>query len=198
MTGIVTLSIELELGWGMHDQAEYGQLSSDRSAETEALHRLLDLAGPLNLPITFEIVGQLFHDSCSGYHPGPHPELWWDENPVTCNDSDPLFYGPDLVREIRNRKTDHELATHTNSHLLADEATSEELEYELATVDDLHADTGLPAPTSIVMLRHQDLSRNAVIFNICSMQLMKPKKRGAMYTFGPIFITSPMNSNGTR
>jgi peptidoglycan/xylan/chitin deacetylase (PgdA/CDA1 family) len=155
MTGVITLSIELELGWGMHDRAEYGHLSSDRSVETETLHRLLNLADRLNLPITFDIVGHLIHDSCSGSHPGPHPESWWTEDPGTDIDTDPLFYAPDLIREIWNRETDHELATHTYSHLLADEATSEELDDELAIVDDLHADGGLPAPTSIVMPRHQ-------------------------------------------
>ena len=155
MTGVVTLSIELELGWGMHDQAEYGHLSSDRSAETEALHHLLDLADRHDLPITFDVVGHLLHDSCSGSHLGSHPESWWTEDPGTDRDSDPLFYAPDLVREIRNRETDHEFATHTYSHLLADEATSEELDDELATVNDLHADAGLPTPTSIVMPRHQ-------------------------------------------
>lgn len=155
MTSIITLSIELEFGWGMHDQAEYGHLSSDRSAETETLHRLLDLADRLNLRITFNIVGHLFHDSCSGSHPGPHPESWWTEDPGTHIDTDPLFYAPDLIREILSREADHEIATHTYSHLLVDEATSEELDDELATVNNLHADAGLPAPTSIVMPRHQ-------------------------------------------
>jgi len=155
MNGVVTLSVEFELGWGMHDQAEYDHLSSDRSAETEALHRLLYLADRLNIPITFDIVGHLFHDSCSGFHLGPHPKSWWTEDPGTDSDTDPLFYAPGLVREIRDRDTDHEFATHTYSHLLAGEATSEELDDELATVDDLHANAGLPAPTSIVTPRHQ-------------------------------------------
>jgi len=30
MTDVVTLSIKLELGWGMHNQADYCHLSSDR------------------------------------------------------------------------------------------------------------------------------------------------------------------------
>ena len=148
MTSVVTLSIELELGWGMHDRAEYGHLSSDRSVETEALHRLLDLADRLDLPITFDIVEHLFHDSCSGSHFGSHPESWWTEDPGTNSDTDPLFYAPDLIREIRDRETDHELATHTYSHLLADEAMSEELNDELATVNDLHADVGAGRPAS--------------------------------------------------
>jgi len=38
---------------------------------------------------------------------------------------------------------------------LADKARSEELNDELTTVNDLHANAGLPAPTSIVMPCHQ-------------------------------------------
>lgn len=155
MRGTITLSIELELGWGIHDKAEYSHLSPDRSAENKALNRLLDLADIHNLPITFDVVGHLLHDSCLGSHPGPHQESWWTEDPGTTSNSDPLFYAPNLVREIQNRETDHELATHTYSHLLADEATSEELDDELATVEEVHADFGLPTPTSIVMPRHQ-------------------------------------------
>jgi peptidoglycan/xylan/chitin deacetylase (PgdA/CDA1 family) len=54
---------------------------------------------------------------------------------------------------------DHELAPHTYSHLLADEATAEELDDELSTVDELHADVGLRAlnqsclPTSSPTIR---------------------------------------------
>jgi peptidoglycan/xylan/chitin deacetylase (PgdA/CDA1 family) len=156
MNGIVTLSIELELGWGMHDQAEYGHLSPDRSTEFNALQHLLDLADQFNLPITFDVVGHLLHDSCSGSHPGPHPESWWAEDPGTDSEMNPLFYAPHFVQEIRTRETDHEIATHTYSHLLADQATSQELDDELAKVQELHAEVGLPAPTSIVMPRHQE------------------------------------------
>lgn len=41
MTGIVTLSVEVELGWGMHDLDEFSHLSPNRSAEERALTRLL-------------------------------------------------------------------------------------------------------------------------------------------------------------
>jgi len=102
MNGVATLNVEVELGWGMHNQSKYDHLSSDQSVETETLHQLLDLTDRLNLPITFDIVGHLLHDSCSGFHPGPHPEPWWDEDPGTNNDSDPLFYAPNLIREIQN------------------------------------------------------------------------------------------------
>ena len=153
MTGVVTLNIELELGWGMHDSAEYGHLSSDRSAGTDALHRLLDPVDCLDLPITFDIVGNLFHDSYSGSHPGPHPESWWTKDPGTNSDTDPLFYAPDLVREIQNRETNHELATHILS-FIGRRSESQELNDEPAKIDELHADIGPTAPMSIVVPRH--------------------------------------------
>ena len=49
---------------------------------------------------------------------------------------------------------DHELATHIYSHLLADQATSQGLNDELAKIDELHADVSPTAPMSIVMPRH--------------------------------------------
>ncbi|RLM56895.1 polysaccharide deacetylase family protein, partial [Halorubrum sp. Atlit-26R] len=142
MTGIVTLSIELELGWGMHDKAEYSHLSTDRAAETKALHRILDSADRHDLPITFDVVGHLFHESCTGSHAGPYPEDYWSEDPGTDEETDPHFYAPDLVREIQSRKTDHEITTHTYSHLLADNASAEQLHSELSRVKQIHSDFG--------------------------------------------------------
>lgn len=155
MAGVVTLSIELELGWSSHDKHKYDHLSEDREAETEALERLLNLADRLELPITFNIVGHLFQRSCSGTHTGPHPAEWWEEDPGTNVKTDPLFYAPDLIASIREAQMDHELATHTYSHLLANDASSSELADELVKVQELHRERGLADPDSIVMPRHQ-------------------------------------------
>ncbi|MFD1571292.1 polysaccharide deacetylase family protein [Halorubrum laminariae] len=155
MPGVVTLSVELELGWGMHDKQEYGHLSNDRSAETVALERLLSLADRYNIPITFDIVGHLLEDSCPGHHTGPFRDGWWTEDPGTDVESHPQFYAPDLVKEIQNREVDHEIATHTYSHHLAEVAPDEELAEELSKATAIHREFGLPSPKSIVMPRHQ-------------------------------------------
>jgi hypothetical protein len=155
MIGTITLSIELELGWGMHDKGEYGHLSQDRTAETQALNRLLDLADSYDLPITFDVVGHLLHSSCSGHHSGPHPAGWWAEDPGSNSVEAPLFYAPDLIAEIRERPVGHEITTHTYSHLLADEATMGQLDDELSKVSEVHSEHGISAPTTIVMPRHQ-------------------------------------------
>ena len=163
MVGSVTISIELELGWGMHDQRRYDHLSSDRSAETSALKRLLDIADRHKIPLTFNVVGHLLLDSCSGIHEGPLPDNWWAEDPGSDVQTDPLFYAPDMIREIQSRRVDHEFATHTFSHLLADEFSSEHLHHELSVVERVHSEFGLPKPTSIVMPRHQ--SPNYAVLN---------------------------------
>lgn len=49
MAGVITLSIELELGWGMHDIGEFDHLSEDRSAESETVRRLLDVCEDLSI-----------------------------------------------------------------------------------------------------------------------------------------------------
>lgn len=157
MAGIVTLSIELELGWGMHDQGIFSHLSSDRLAENKALTRLLDACDETGIPISFDVVGHLLHDSCQGSHPGPYPDRWWRHDPGTSYQRDPLFYASDMIDSIRERPTQHELCTHTYSHVLSDDASEELIGHELQTVREIHDRNGLPEPTSIVMPRHQDV-----------------------------------------
>lgn len=74
MTGIITLSVELELGWGMHDMGVTSHLSDDRSAEETVLTNLLETCDRLSLPVSFDIVGHLYHESCRGFHEGPYPD----------------------------------------------------------------------------------------------------------------------------
>lgn len=156
MAGLVTLSIELELGWGKHDLDDFAHLSPDRTAESQALDRLLDCCEALSLPISFDIVGHLLQERCLGHHDGPYPAGWWDHDPGTDEATDPLFYAPSLVDRIRRADTDHELCTHTYSHILADEVPDTVVAHELAAVRDAHRQHGLPDPTSIVMPRHRN------------------------------------------
>lgn len=149
MVGEITLSIELELGLGgKHDLGELDHLSEDRSAESETLRRLLDVCEYFEVPVTFDVVGHLLYDSCSGTHSGPYPDSWWFEDPGSNSQSDPQFYAPDLVYEIDDSPVDHEIATHTFSHILADDATDQLLDQELDKVEKAHSQFGLPSPTS--------------------------------------------------
>ncbi len=118
MTGIVTISIEIELGWGYHDIGDYRKLSDGRVAETKALSRLLSLCEELHIPITFDVVGHLLLEKCGGNHDGPHPEGWFSADPGTDVSEDPLFYAPDLIQDIVDTDVDHEIGSHTFSHIV--------------------------------------------------------------------------------
>lgn len=154
MEGTVTLSVEIELGWGMHDTATYSHLSSNGLKEREALRRLLDLCDRYQVPISFDVVGHLLEDTCEGQHDGDYPQGWWAEDPGTDYNEDPLFYAPDIVEEIRSRETDHEICTHTYSHIIAGECSKDTLRTELSKVMEAHQQSGLPNPESIVFPRH--------------------------------------------
>lgn len=154
MTGTVTLSMEVELGWGYHDLGNYDVLSEDRRAETKALNRLLSLCDELDIPFTFDVVGALFHERWPGSFDAPHVIDWFDSVPKTNLDRNPLFYAPDLVQRIQRAGTDHELSTHTFSHVLCDRVAPEVVAWELHRAREIHHEFDAPTPVSLVPPRH--------------------------------------------
>lgn len=158
MRGDITISLELELGWGMHDMGEFTHLSSGREYESDTLDWLLDLCNEYKIPISFDVVGHLFLDECTGHHEGPHPIDWWSEDPGTNAGEQPLFYAPDMISKIAEQPVDHEICTHTFSHALADEMSDEILDHELRMSRKVFADSGYPRPVSIVLPRHQSVA----------------------------------------
>lgn len=158
MTATVTLSIEVELAWGMHDtkgRDPATTISPQRVAETDALDALLETCEATGTPITFDIVGHLLETSCDGTHDGPHEPGWFGADPGTDSDRDPWYYAPDLISAIAESNVAHELATHTYSHVLCAETTPEVLDWELKQARTLHEAFDIPQPMSLVTPRHQ-------------------------------------------
>ncbi|WP_178917751.1 polysaccharide deacetylase [Natronomonas gomsonensis] len=161
MAGQVTISLEVELGWGFHDLAppsDIPELSDDGKAERAALERLLELCDEFEIPISFDVVGHLLLNTCSGNHKGPHPEGWFDADPGTNVDRDPLFYAPDLIEAIRESNVDHEICTHTFSHILCAEVSRDVVDWELSKVEEVHPES----LTSMVPPRHSDPPRDVI------------------------------------
>lgn len=158
MVGTITLSVEIELGWGMHDQGEFSHLSHDRTTEEQALSRLLAVCDDQQIEISFDIVGHLYHNACSGSHEGPYPTDWWKNDPGSSAAQAPLFYAPSMVTAIAERSVDHELCTHTYSHILAAEMCDEVTRHELRRVRTIHDEWDIPESSSIVMPRHQEVN----------------------------------------
>lgn len=156
MTAKVVLTLELELGWGLArlpgDPAE--RHSDGRAAETETLRRLLSLCDDLDIPITFDVVGHLLREQCSGTHDGTWPGDWFRDDPGTSVAEDPLYYAPDLVEMIDDAAVDHEVATHSFSHARCDLIDDDVVDQELRAAADAHAAAGLPSLRSFVPPMH--------------------------------------------
>ncbi len=150
----VTISIEIELGWGVHDIGAYPHLSADGGAERAALRRLLDYCDEADVPISFDVVGHLFESTCDGVHDGPHGEGWFENDPGSDAARDPLFYAPGMVREILDRPTDHEVCTHPYSHVICGDASRETVAWELDRVQSTHRAATGSETVSVVPPRH--------------------------------------------
>ena len=153
MVGRLTISIEIELGWGVHDRSTTDHLSSDGSAEREYLDRLLQKAEKTDIPISFDIVGHLLLEECDGTHEGPYEDGWFKSDPGSDASTRPLMYAPDMARKVLDAETDHELCTHTFSHILCGEVSEEVVAAELEHVQDLHSDLHAPV-SSFIPPRH--------------------------------------------
>ncbi|MBS3781858.1 MAG: polysaccharide deacetylase family protein [Candidatus Thermoplasmatota archaeon] len=148
--GVLTLSIEVELAWGLKEGGYYLCLSKERKRETEILESILELCEQNKIPITFDFVGHLLLEKCDGDHNHGHQQGWFDEDPASDVDKDPLWYAPDLLDRILDSEVEHEIATHTFSHLWVDEISPEVLRWELEKVNEIHDKLGIKRPVSMV------------------------------------------------
>lgn len=154
MTGRVTLSVEVELGWGYHDLGRIDPFSEGRREETERLDALLSVCDRLGIQFSFDVVGALMLDAWPADLDSPHDDGWFDNVPKTSVEEDPLYYAPDMVRAIDDAAVDHEICTHTFSHALFDRISEEVATWELRQACRVHEEFGLDRPVSLVPPRH--------------------------------------------
>ena len=162
MTSTLTFSIEVELGWGVVQYDKLDVLSPDRQAETAALERLLNLCDELEIPISFNVVGHLLRDAPLDSYDGSHEAGWFDDIPKTGPQGAPHFYAPDLIRRIQDASVDHEICTHTFTHVECANVSPEVLHWEFGQVLDTHDDFGIQRPISLVPPRHSSPPREII------------------------------------
>jgi peptidoglycan/xylan/chitin deacetylase (PgdA/CDA1 family) len=154
MSGTLTISVEVELGWGVHDLGTDDHLSEDCRHERAHLTRLLDACDEFDVPVSFDVVGHLLLDACAGHDATGYPPGWFDADPETGVEEHPAFYAPETVAAIRARPTDHEVCTHTFSHVLCGEVDPDVVDRELRRCRALHEDRLGEPPVSLVPPRH--------------------------------------------
>lgn len=153
--GTVVLSIDAELAWGFHDLADppRGRIDSARRGWLT----LLELLDQYGLPATWAVVGHLMLEECDGRHVNhPAPPDWF---PCASGEE---WHAPDLVEAILDATVDHELASHTFSHVQFGKewVTEEIVDAELLAHQDLADEWGIDLesfvfPRNDVAFRHR-------------------------------------------
>jgi len=115
----VVISVDAELGWGFHDLDE---LPVDRvEAGRDGWRYLLDLFDQYQVPATWAVVGHLFLDDCDSVHPGhPTPSDWFTHEREQWQSRRDLRFGGELIDTLVTADVDHDIASHTFSHILFD------------------------------------------------------------------------------
>lgn len=129
MEGAITISMEIELGWRVHDVAKSSHLSEDDTAERAYLDRLLDHCDDLNLPITFESSGTCWRATATVGTTAPTARAG---STATQRQTRPPT--PVLRRsENRGAADHHERCSHTYTHVPCAETTPEAVAWEHET-----------------------------------------------------------------
>lgn len=161
--GALVLSLDTELEWGFHGFDIDHHLSDDGARERKLVRRLLDLFDQTDTSATWAVVGHLFLDHCDGTHSelsrpsySHMSDDWYRGDPGSNRKVAPLRYGTDIIDAIEGAGADHEIATHTFSHVLCDRGgcSSDVLHDELQQCKQLAKERGHDL-TSLVFPRNE-------------------------------------------
>ena len=128
--GGLIISADFEMAWAWRYTKTGADHISKGKSERENLPRILDILDKNKIPITFATVGHLFLAECKK---GDHEWMkripyfddhwkfnsgdWYDHDPYSNYKDAPEWYAADLIDMIINSKVDHEIGSHTFSHI---------------------------------------------------------------------------------
>lgn len=166
--GVFVLSLDTEIAWGAFDRGGLSRYRRHYDNVRPVVERLLALLDRYEIPATWAFVGHLLLDHCERSPDGTtHPDIlrpsyrwyphdWHHLDPGTDVERDPWWYGPDLLDMVLRASVQHEIGTHTFSHIIAGDpdCTREIFRSQLVACIELHRARGLDL-TSIVYPRNK-------------------------------------------
>ncbi|WP_159904798.1 polysaccharide deacetylase family protein [Salinirussus salinus] len=134
-SGALVVSLDTELVWGMFDT---GPVDPVRYAGTRSVIRnLLDLFDRYQIPVTWALVTHLLID-CRGSEPNEqsYSDSCERDNrnvALPCQqEMDPeLWYEPRVLNWLENARMDHDIGSHTHTHLVFSESTREDARVDI-------------------------------------------------------------------
>src|SRR5450755_3306531 len=94
--GALTISIDLELAWGVWDHLTADDLHMAETEERSICTALIELFDRYDVPATWAIVAALLDEKSAAAHPGG----------TAC------WYAPDIIEELVRAKVRHEIGSH--------------------------------------------------------------------------------------
>lgn len=170
MTGTFVLSLDTEIAWGTIDDASIARATWSFDNYRALLRELVDLLDERRCPATWAVVGHLFLDRCEGHPDLPQPHYAWREEPDSARDPktdidrDPWYYGSDVLATLAAAQVEHEIGSHSFTHVLAgDPAVTRTMwEAQLVASAEVHARAGHPMQSFVYprnQVAHVDLLR---------------------------------------
>jgi peptidoglycan/xylan/chitin deacetylase (PgdA/CDA1 family) len=120
--GALTISIDLELAWGVWDHLTPDDLHMAETAERSICSALIELFDRYDVPATWAIVAALLDEKSAASHPGP----------VAC------WYAPDIIEELVRAKVRHEIGSHGGRHVYFDSISAAQAREDLEFAGDMH------------------------------------------------------------
>jgi len=165
MPGVFTISLDLELYWGVRDSRSFEDYGANLRGERDAIGGILDLFRAHGIHATWATLGFLFFKDIAQLRqqlPGVLPDYqnrqlssyrYIDER--TWGDDDLYHFAPDAIARIR-RCPGQEIGTHTFSHYycLEEGQTIESFRADLRAAVEVAKAAGIPT-TSLVFPRNQ-------------------------------------------
>ncbi len=154
--GSFVLSIDTEMAWGSVHNGSFVSRWGHYEKTREAISRLLDLMERYEIRATWAVVGHLFLDQCRADAGLKHGEItrpeyewfngdWFDADPCGHTEKDPFWYGPDIVRQIKDCRVPQEIGSHGFSHMIMGDpgCTRETFESEIQACVDVAKEWGV-------------------------------------------------------
>ena len=164
--GKLTISIDLELGWGNWDNISSYHVHNIKENERAIVKRLLLIFNRYEIKVTWAIVAAILDVKSSENMPGEQS----------------LWYAPEVVQGILSSKVGHDIGSHGGRHRYFDEMSEEQCIEDLQFASYIHKKNGLAldsfvyprnkvsrtyllAPHGIRIYRGQDIAWHETIRN---------------------------------
>jgi peptidoglycan/xylan/chitin deacetylase (PgdA/CDA1 family) len=134
---VFTISLDFELMWGSFDSGKHRRFASHLERDGAGGFRqtrgivdgLLALFKKYDVSVTWATVGHLFLDACEAGEGIKHPDMprprhawfgrdWYEFDPCSDLRAEPLWYGRDMVEKILAAEPEHDVGSHSFSHVI--------------------------------------------------------------------------------